>query len=105
MADSRIRVWRNLRLLPNLERLAVTRTRLTEKGIESLAGIRTLQALTLDYLPVTDKALESLKTLPALKQLSLDNTNITDRGAEILQIHRHAAVAGSLSHSGVQEGL
>src|SRR5262249_10264232 len=64
--------------------LAVTRTRLTEKAIASLAEMPSLHALTLDYLPITDKALESLKRLP-LKQLSLDNTNITDKGAEILQ--------------------
>jgi Leucine-rich repeat (LRR) protein len=68
-----------------LERLTLTRTRINEKGLESLAGFPALQGLTLDYLPVSDKVLESLKRLPALKQLSLDYANITDRGAEILQ--------------------
>ena len=71
--------------LPKLERLEMGHTRITDKGIESLAAIQSLQVLKLDYTPVTDKALELLKQLPNLKELSLDHTNVTDRGVEVLR--------------------
>ena len=56
-----------------------------DEPIESLAAIRSLEAVKLDYTAVTDKALDALKALPQLKELSLDHTNVTDRGAEILR--------------------
>ena len=52
---------------------------------ESLAAIKSLQAVKLDYTVVTDKAIEALKALPNLRELSLDYTNITDRGVEMLR--------------------
>ena len=67
--------------------------------------IKTLQALNLDYTPVSDKGLELLKQLPNLKELSLDHTMVTDRGVPSLGIHRDFAIARSVPHDGLQEGL
>jgi hypothetical protein len=57
------------------------RTRITDQGAQSLAGIPGLTHLNLDYTKTGDEGLAHLRRLPALEELRLDSANITDAGA------------------------
>ena len=45
---------------------------------ESLAALKNLSIVKLDYTAVDDAGLEFLQALPRVRQLSLDSTNISD---------------------------
>jgi hypothetical protein len=80
-----------LRQLDHLESLDLSRcVNVTEAGLQSLAGIKSLKELTLGTNDgsgprVTDGSLGFLKLLPHLKILSLSYTKVTDAGLAQLE--------------------
>ena len=61
------------------------RTRAGDAGIESLAALKNLSIVKLDYTAVDDKGLAALQSLPRMRELSLDSTDITDAGVPLLK--------------------
>ena len=58
----------------------LARTKVTDKGLTHLAGMKNLSRLHLENTAITDAGLESLKGLSNLEYLNLYNTGITDAG-------------------------
>lgn len=58
---------------------------LTDRGMEHVASLTSLESLELDGVPVTDSGLRIIEKLPHLEALSLQSTNITNRGLLHLQ--------------------
>jgi len=73
-----------LRGLQSLERLELIRTRVTDAGLKPISELQNLAVLKLNYTAVTDKALELLRSLPKLRELALDSTEVTDSGVASL---------------------
>jgi hypothetical protein len=68
-----------------LTTLALGKSRLTDRGLESLAQISSLISLDVNQLPVTDLGLSHVARLPNLRSLNLDNTQVTDAGLSELK--------------------
>lgn len=67
--------------LPDLERLDLRATRITDAGLAHLKGCPRLRSLTLISVSrVTDAGLEHLKGLAHLEQLDLQGTGVTSKG-------------------------
>lgn len=67
--------------LPDLERLDLRATRITDAGLVHLKGCPRLRSLTLISVSgVTDAGLEHLKGLAHLEQLDLQGTGVTSKG-------------------------
>ncbi|MEC5126329.1 c-type cytochrome domain-containing protein [Verrucomicrobiales bacterium BCK34] len=58
----------------------LARTKVTDKGLAHLAGMKNLERLHLENTAITDAGLDSLKELTNLEYLNLYNTGITDAG-------------------------
>ncbi len=58
----------------------LARTKVTDKGLAHLAGMKNLSRLHLENTAITDAGLDSLKGLTNLEYLNLYNTGITDAG-------------------------
>jgi hypothetical protein len=84
-----------LKEVPQLERLYIGRTNVTDAGLEHLKGLTQLRFLLLDGTDVTDAGLDHLKGLTQLEQLWLDETFVTDAGVADLQ---KALPGCSISH-------
>ncbi|MDB5348344.1 MAG: hypothetical protein JWP89_6721 [Schlesneria sp.] len=69
-----------LRSLPNLERLYLDHTRVTDAELGQLSGLIHLEWLALNDTPISDSGLTHLVGLTQLQLLTLDNTSITDAG-------------------------
>jgi hypothetical protein len=67
--------------------LGLGRTRLTDRGLESLAQISSLTSLNVSQTAVTDRGLTQIARLPNLRILNLDNTQVTDTGLSELKSH------------------
>lgn len=70
--------------LASLEQLSLVGTGLTDKGMKHLAGLERLQRLELASTPVTDAGLEHLAGLKKLRSLGLNATKVTGRGLKNL---------------------
>ena len=68
--------------LPNLYRLRLDGTDVTDASVERLASLPHLASLNLYDTPVTDAALEALVEAPALRQLYLFQSGTTAAGVE-----------------------
>lgn len=55
-----------------------------DAALRSLAGLKHLQKLSLDYTQITDDGAVVLRSMPELQNLSLRYTNVSDRSAEHL---------------------
>ncbi|MCH8829091.1 MAG: hypothetical protein IID45_05890, partial [Planctomycetes bacterium] len=66
----------------------LSNTQITDKGLESLAGLDNLTSLDLNNTAVTDKGLEHLKTLTNLTSIDLGDTRITDAGLKKLYVFK-----------------
>lgn len=66
--------------LRQLIALSLTRTRVTDAAIARLAGFDSLEMLWLDGVQISDESLKTLAKLPKLKSLSLLKDHITDQG-------------------------
>jgi internalin A len=74
-----------LKRLTNLTHLSLSRTQVTDAGLEHLEGLTNLISLDLSDTQVTDAGLEHLKGLTSLTVLGLSQTQITDAGLEYLE--------------------
>jgi internalin A len=70
--------------LKSLELLSLARAEITDAGLKSLAGLQSLQWLDLAGVPVTDAGLKALAGLQSLETLDLSNTKVTDAGLKEL---------------------
>ncbi len=61
--------------------LDLARTKVTDVGLKSLAGMKSLTELHLENTAVTDAGLDQLKPLASLEYLNLYGTKVTDAGA------------------------
>jgi len=74
-----------LKGLPHLWDLVLHDTAVTDAGLEHLKGLTHLSSLILDGTKVSDVGLRHLQGLTDLKCLSLDRTRVTDAGLEDLK--------------------
>ncbi|XP_062074596.1 receptor-like protein 53 [Humulus lupulus] len=72
--------------ISSLEKLSVSKTGLTAKGLKHLSSLRNLSLLDLGGLPANDMTLNSLKGLTKLQYLDLWGSEISDQGACVLQV-------------------
>ena len=83
------RLRAHLNSLTNLKVVVLSRTEVTDAGLEHLAGLENLQGLDLSDAGFTDAGLEHLSTLTNLKQLRLVRAQITDSGLKHLTALTH----------------
>jgi hypothetical protein len=70
----------NLRALPTLERAYLCETHFTDRGLKHLRGLFCLRELCLYKSQITDQGLRNLEGLTRLRKLSLQGTRVTDKG-------------------------
>ncbi|MEM6628102.1 MAG: hypothetical protein AAF694_00440, partial [Bacteroidota bacterium] len=71
--------------LPNLMKLKLDNTPVSDVGIAHLSGLEKLEYLNLYGSKVGDGALETLKDLPGLKRVYLWQSQVSNEGAEKLK--------------------
>lgn len=74
-----------LESLPNLDELALRRSRVSGAGLAALGNLRQLHGLDLLGSPVSDDGLEQLRPLLRLSRLGLAETRVTDAGLRHLE--------------------
>jgi hypothetical protein len=74
-----------LKLLPALENLDLTDTRITGAGLAHLKGLKNLRVLCLWKTQVDDAGLAHIKGVTKLWLLTLDGTKVTDAGLKHLK--------------------
>jgi hypothetical protein len=74
-----------LRDLPEVRALHLDGTCITDAGLEQVRALTQLDSLELNDVPVTDSGLENLEYLSQLRWLKLNNTRVTDLGLKHLQ--------------------
>lgn len=67
-------------LADKITSLDLARTKVTDKGLAAIAGMKNLTELHLENTGVTDAGLDHLKGLAALEYLNLYGTKVTDAG-------------------------
>ncbi|KAM5572179.1 internalin I [Rosa sericea] len=77
---------RHLLSVTTLEKLWISETGVSAKGVMLLSSLGNLSVLDLGGLPVTDQALSSLQVLTKLQYLDLWGSNISDKGAAVLHM-------------------
>ena len=65
--------------LPQLERLGLEQTTVTDKAMPWIARLPNLKALNLNYTTVSDAGFAHLAALTSLTELKLDRTDISDK--------------------------
>lgn len=84
-ADADMRLLAGLR--PVLVWLQLSRSSVTDTGIEMLKGFDRIRRLKLDHTTVGDPIVATLLTMPDLEMVNLYATDITDDGIERLAAH------------------
>lgn len=74
-----------LKLFPNLRSLDLRNTKITDKGLQNMANVRSLELLSLRYTEVGDGAVPYLSKLPRLRYLDLYGSQITENGVTQLR--------------------
>jgi hypothetical protein len=74
-----------LRSLPNLRRLDLRYSHVSDAGLRSLGEMPYLKYLSLKGTPISDKSVAYLKGLSHLRYLELEGTQVTDEGVAELQ--------------------
>ncbi len=69
----------------NVRDLVLSDTRISDKGLNSIANLKNLVRLRLDGTEITNDGLKALTMLPHLKHLYLDRTHISDEGLAALK--------------------
>ncbi|MGI6524154.1 MAG: type IV secretory system conjugative DNA transfer family protein [Bdellovibrionota bacterium] len=64
----------------NVKKLVLTNTRITDKGLTSIANLRNLTQLFLDGTDITDSGLKAITVLPRLRILNLSRTAVSALG-------------------------
>ncbi|KAL9330013.1 hypothetical protein ACSQ67_005016 [Phaseolus vulgaris] len=72
--------------VPNLEKLRISETGVTAKGVKLLASLENLSLLDLGGLPVDDVSLTSLQVLKRLQYIDLWGSKISNKGAAVLNM-------------------
>ncbi|XP_061365183.1 uncharacterized protein LOC133308566 isoform X2 [Gastrolobium bilobum] len=72
--------------VPNLEKLHISETSVTAKGVKLLPSLQNLSLLDLGGLPVDDISLTSLQVLKKLQYLDLWGSKISNQGAAVLNM-------------------
>lgn len=68
-----------------IERLDLTGTAVTAKGIQQLASLGSLRELVLDHTPLGDDCVEAARRIPHLELVSLCGTHVTAEGVGRLE--------------------
>ncbi len=78
---------RNMNALKGLRRLYLRSSRVSNRGIDSIAELKHLKLLDLQNARtrVTDKGMRHLKNLTSLQALDISGTNVTDKGLMYLR--------------------
>jgi hypothetical protein len=77
-----------LAAMPNLKRLHLERTDVTDAGLAHLKSLANLEYLNLHHTEITDHGLAQLEYLPKLKQLYLWQTKVTpEQAAAFVEAH------------------
>ncbi len=71
---------------PNLERLNLAGTRITDQAILKIQNLKHLQKLKIAGTNITDKYIDKLMTLKDLQKLSMSNTRVSQKKLSELQI-------------------
>ncbi|HVC96732.1 MAG TPA: hypothetical protein VND64_23845 [Pirellulales bacterium] len=69
-----------LRSLPNVERIDLRDTNVSDDHLQEMSAVVTVTDLTLDNTPITDKGLAQLAGLTDMVTLSLGDTHVCDEG-------------------------
>jgi serine/threonine protein kinase len=67
-----------------VEELDISHTKVDDRALKKLAGIKTLKRLRVDADDITDQGVKYLAALPLLNTLHLRDTKITDQGLETI---------------------
>lgn len=71
--------------LPQLEKLDLSHTRITDQGMQRLKDLRNVRELNLLYAElVTDEGLAAVKTWPRIERLNFRGTKVTDNTLALL---------------------
>ena len=78
-----------LLLLPRLETVSLSLTKVRGHGATSIAGRDFLRSWSAEQTPTSDALLKVLATCPRLQRLNLERTDITDDGVASLRNHNN----------------
>ena len=95
---------KNLSGLPNVERLNLRNTEVSDSGMKYVAGLGRLAQLRLPE-SITNAGLEQLKDLRFLEELYLDNAAVTGSGLEVLKDSKHLRVLVLSNTAVADDGL
>lgn len=73
-----------LHALPNLNRILLGKTRITDRGLSIVADLNQLSWIRLDDTAVTDRGVAMLQEMTSMEELGLARTNVTDDGLQHL---------------------
>jgi Leucine-rich repeat (LRR) protein len=76
---SAVRGWKHLK------RLNLRGTKITDKTLEMLATVPTLESLDIGFAEITDVGLDHLSVLPNLRELTIGGNKLTDLGVQMLR--------------------
>jgi hypothetical protein len=74
-----------LATMPNLRRLCLSDTRITDDGFARISQLRNLELLSFRKMRISDAELKQIESLKRLKTLSLAETDVTNAGVERLR--------------------
>jgi len=98
-----------LESMTHLEKICISRTKVTDAGIDTLCNLTSLQHIYLYRTDITDEGLEKLSKLPNLNTLDIAcNSHITDIGVGSLNKMtslRHVDIGDTRISSGGMESL
>lgn len=77
-------IERILRDFPNLFRLELSGTMVTDEGVRLLSKSRSLTEVSLDGTEISDEAITHLSKMTQLRQLSVQATRLTDKSVDLL---------------------
>lgn len=77
-----------LRRLPDLERVTLCDSAITDAGIRDLSSVTRLRAVDLSGTAITDASVSVLAQLPNLEHLDIDGTKISSSGRKKLRRER-----------------
>ena len=84
------RLLPDLKKLPDLERLTLSHTAITNEGLQGLSSLEHVRAVDLSQTAITDEAIPALVAMPALEQVDLSATQVTTEGRVLLKRQRPA---------------
>lgn len=74
----------HVKQIPNLKRLNIAGSKVTDAGLVNLAGLKNLTHLHLERTNISDEGLKHLTGLDKLEYLNIYGTQVTDAGLKVL---------------------